>query len=263
MTVHWLIESDVFPCTAPRITGALNARGRPWTRYHDDIGTSEWPPVDATVIFWGSLGAAYAERVAAAWTPGAVGNIACFHCSHYYPRLEPSVLANADVVFSTVEEFVADPRTVIDRFGSVERVFVRPDSPLKPFSGRQIAIADISLEALDHGFYYDDVSLPIVVSRVKTVQREWRFVIADGAVVTGCEYIESREGAGLDIPHEARAVAARLAAGSWQPARLYIADIGESDGDLRVIELNPFSGADLYDSDPEAVIDAVDRLFGK
>ncbi len=35
-------------------------------------------------------------------------------------------------------------------------VFVRPDSPLEPFSGRVLERGRISLQALDHGFYYDD-----------------------------------------------------------------------------------------------------------
>ena len=40
--------------------------------------------------------------------------------------------------------------------GDPSRIFVRPDSPLKPFSGRVLDRDSISLAALDHGFYFDD-----------------------------------------------------------------------------------------------------------
>jgi len=72
MRAHWLIEASVFPASAPRLIAALEESGCPWTRYEDGMASSALPPADACVIFWGSLGAAYGERVAARWTPGAI-----------------------------------------------------------------------------------------------------------------------------------------------------------------------------------------------
>ncbi|WP_425310102.1 ATP-grasp domain-containing protein [Ammonicoccus fulvus] len=89
-----------------------------------------------------------------------------------------------DFRFTTVAEVVAHGPPAA--FG--DRVFVRPDSPLKPFSGRVLERGCITFSALDHGFYYDDENLAIVVTPVVDVGREWRFVVASGRVVAGSEY---------------------------------------------------------------------------
>lgn len=260
MQVHWLIETGVFERTAGGICEALDAASQPWTRYHDDITSAELPNSDDPVLFWGSLGAAYAERVADKWVPGAVGDVERFACSAYFEGLKGIPFANDDAVFSTVAQLAAAPQEVVAPLGGPDRVFVRPDSPLKPFSGRQLAVGEISLSALDHGFYYEDDRLAVVVSAPKAVQREWRLVVGDGAVVAGCEYVESREGVGTDVPDGAQALAARVAEAEWQAAPLYVVDVGEVDGDYRVMELNPFSGADLYHCDPTAVVEMASRI---
>jgi hypothetical protein len=255
MPLTWLIEPDVFPETAARITAALDCRGIIWRRYHDAVRPRDLPPDGEPVLFWGSLGAAYGERVARRWTPGAIGDIERFHCSAYYPQLR-GCLANADAVFTTVRALVGDPAQVLGPLENPERLFVRPDSPLKPFSGRELARSDLSLKALDHGYYYDDDDLPIVVSTPKRIAREWRFIVADAKVVAGCEYQAARQGVGVDVPGTAADLATEVAVARWQVAPLYVVDVGEVNGRCQVMELNPFSGADFYDCDADAIVAA-------
>jgi hypothetical protein len=257
--VHWLIEVGVFPETASRVCSAIEARGDRWTRYVDGIAEAELPPREACVVFWGSLGAAYRDRVAARWHPGAIGDIEEFRVASYAPRLAP-LLANTDMVTTTVRDLVEKRQGVLDRLHQPERVFVRPDSALKPFAGRVLDASTINLAALDHGFYYDDDSLPIVVAPARQIQREWRTVVAEGRVVTGCSYTTDRRGADETLPEAVREIAGQVARGNWQPAPIYIVDVAEVDSQVRVLELNPFSGADLYHCDPHAVVDAVARV---
>lgn len=256
MALSWLIETGVFPDTAPRIIAALERRGITWCRYHDDVRESALPPPGEAVLFWGSLGAAYVDRVAARWTPGAVGDIRRFHCSSYYPHLRGE-LANGDALFTTVRELVSAPATQVAPLGRPERVFVRPDSPLKPFSGRVVAVADLSPKALDHGYYYDDEDLPIVVAPCRQITAEWRFVVVAARVVAGSAYTADRAGANVDIPGGAREIAARVAGSEWQAASMYVVDVGLVDDAFRLLELNPFSGADFYHGDADAIVDAV------
>jgi hypothetical protein len=263
MVVHWLIEAGVFERTAKGVCNALAAVNQPWTRYYDGINDTDLPSTDQPVLFWGSLGAAYADRVAERWTPGAVGDAQRFACSAYFSALRDIPFANSDAVFTTVSELVADTGRVVGPLGSPDRLFVRPDSPLKPFSGRELSVTEVSLAALDHGFYYEDEQLPVVVSSPKEVGREWRFVIGERTVVAECEYQASRDGAGTDVPDGARALAERVAAAQWQAASLYVVDVGEADGEHRVMELNPFSGADLYDCDPKAVVEVASRIAAR
>jgi len=259
MDVLWLVEVDVFPATAPRIIAALEEAGHPWTKYEDGIAKAALPPADACVLFWGSLGAAYGERVAARWTPGAIGDPDRFRCSVYHAHLGP-LLANQDSVFTTVRALVDDPAVALKPLGNPEHVFVSPDSPLKPFSGRQLAVSSLTLEALDHGFYYEEENLPVVVSSAKSIGREWRFVLAESNVVAGCEYNVERRSRGHGAPEAARTLAEKVATAAWQPAPIYIVDIGGVDGSMKVMELNPFSGADLYECDAKTVVAAATRV---
>lgn len=267
-TVHWLIEVDVFAETAHRITRALDARGQPWVRYHDDVSAAELPGCDGPVLFWGSLGAAYGEESMLAGLrsdlrPGAIGDIRRFYCSAYQRELRGVAMVNAHSVFTSVAELVREPARVLTSLGRPACVFVRPDSPLKPFSGRVLNVSDLSLGALDHGFYYDDERLPIVVSDVRTVGREWRLVVGQGQIIAGCEYQASRTGMGAGVPGSVLNVATRVASASWQAAPLYVVDVAEVDGALAVMELNPFSGADLYDCEPDAIVDAASAVAAR
>ncbi|MEO1530294.1 MAG: ATP-grasp domain-containing protein [Planctomycetota bacterium] len=137
-------------------------------------------------------------------------------------------------------------------------MFVRPDSPLKPFSGRVLEVADVSLAKLDHGFYFDDESLPIVVCPIRDVGREWRFVVFHASVVAGSAYDAGTRSATADQPaSDAWDFAQTVASTIPAPADAYILDVCESEGDLCLLELNPFGGADLYACDARSIVRAL------
>ena len=100
-------------------------------------------------------------------------------------------------------------------------------------------------------------ALPIAAAPARRIGREWRTLVAEGRVVAGCAYSVDRRGTEDALPERVRAIAGEVARGAWQPAPFYIVDVAEVDGDVRVVELNPFSGADLYRCDPEEVVAAV------
>jgi ATP-grasp domain-containing protein len=144
-------------------------------------------------------------------------------------------------------ELVESPDEVLESVHATDTVFVRPDSPLKPFAGRVLPRGRITLAGLDHGFYYDDVEIPVVVAPTRSVRAEWRFVVVESVVVAGSRYVADGRTALPDDPtgapwQFAADVAARLPA----PEPVYVLDVCEADGRLWLLELNPFSGADLY-----------------
>ncbi len=51
--------------------------------------------------------------------------------------------------------------------------------------------------------------------------------------------------------------AAHIAAALEPPEPVYVLDVCECDGELHLLELNPFSGADLYDCDLDTIVRAV------
>lgn len=95
----------------------------------------------------------------------------------------------------------------------------------------------------------------------RRIGREWRCVVADAAeVVAACEYGTDRRHRAGSVPSALLEHASQVARHAWQPAPLYCVDIVEVDGGLGVLELDPFSGADLYGCDPDAIVDAASRI---
>lgn len=175
------------------------------------------------------------------------------------PLVSRRWLLQRDAIIVPASRLVADPIAALRDLGSPERVFVRPDSPLKPFAGRVVATKGITLRQLDHGFYYDDADLPVVVAHERRIDAEWRYVVVDGRVVAGSAYEAAGRVARPDDPggppwQRAEAIAAELPA----PERVYALDLCAADGDLWLLELNPFAGADLYACDAMTEVRAVD-----
>ncbi len=147
---------------------------------------------------------------------------------------------------------------LFDQIGDGQKLFVRPDSPLKPFSGRVVTKGKLTLAALDHGFYYDDPNLPVVAAPVQTVSREWRFVIVNRRVVAGSGYqADGRIATSNDALDNARQFAAEVVESLPPPDPVYVLDVCETSHGLRLIELNPFSGADLYGCDGPSIVSAI------
>ena len=88
--------------------------------------------------------------------------------------------------------------------------------------------------------------------------QEWRFIIAKGEVVANSAYVaEGREAQSGDVPSEALLLAAEIGAKFDAPDPVYVLDLVETPVGWCLLELNPFSGADLYHCDFDAVVSAV------
>lgn len=257
--VAWVLEGGVFPESASTMRGAVLDAGLRAVAWDDGWWSSKgWPQLEGhAVVFHGSLGNADRIRRELGWHPGAYCSTQEFNCSAWYPRAAPWLL-HRSWGKTTVRDLVADPTRHLAAIGGGDRVFVRPDSPLKPFSGRVVKRDGLTLAALDHGYYYEDDTLPVIVPPVRPVQREWRYVIVNRRVVAGSAY-QSEGRSPLADPRgtEAWKHASQIAAALVPPEDVYVLDTCEADGALHLLELNPFSGADLYACDRPAVIEAV------
>jgi hypothetical protein len=256
--VTWLIESQMMPQSHPRLKDAIVRAGQASVDWNDEWwGTGDWPGLDGqAVIFHGSLENAARIAEKRQWMPGSFCDVEAFHCSRWYPSAS-AWLVHERWKLWTAERFVAEADDVQREFGS-PRVFVRPDSPLKPFSGRLLSLDQVSLAALDHGFYYNDASLPIIVAPERSIGREWRYVVVRQEVVAGSAYAADGRTALPDDPRgEPWAFAESVARMLELPQDVCVLDVCEVDGRLRLLELNPFSGADLYACDADAVVAAV------
>lgn len=261
MTVTWVIEPDVFPPAYERFAEAIVAAGHESVRWRDDWwATGRWPRRDGALIFHGSLGNAAQIRRELPWRPGAFCRVEAFHCSAYYPNAARWLLHRQWHVLPA-QTLVEDTAGALALIGETDSFFVRPDSPLKPFAGRVLRREQTSLRALDHGIYFDEDSLPVVIAPVRRVEREWRYVVVNNAVVAGSQYLaDGRSALPDDSGGSPWRFAAEVAAGIESPESVYVMDICEADGRLFLLELNPFSGADLYACDPGVIVERVSAV---
>jgi hypothetical protein len=242
----WVLEREVFP-NGDVIRDAAADAGHRVVDWSDDWWVnSEWPSLDGTALFHGSLGNAARIGGAIPWKPGAYCQTKLFHCSAWYGAAAKWLLHERWEIFPA-SQFVREAAAIMNTLGAEESVFVRPDSPLKPFAGRVLRRAEVSLAALDHGFYFDDPDLPVVIAPVQSIGREWRYVVANRRVIAGSSYLADGRTAAAD-DHRGRAwqFAVEVAQDIPSPDPVYVLDVCETDVGLRLLELNPFSGADLY-----------------
>lgn len=254
--MRWVIERGVFG-SGQDLSAAARAAGDRVVIWDDGWWSDGgWPALtEGPALFHGSLGNADRIRRELPWSPGAFCDTGAFACSAWYPRAAPWLL-HSEWTCTTAEALVASPP-------AAAAFFVRPDSPLKPFSGRVLRREQLSLAALDFGYYYEDPALPVIVAPVRAIEREWRYVVVNGHVVAGSAYAAEGRAPLPDDPQGAPwRFAEAVAAGLEAPEAVYVLDVCSSDGALRLLELNPFSGADLYACDPHAVVRAVRQALG-
>jgi hypothetical protein len=258
--VTWLLEREVFADEDRGLAMAAEAAGDRVVSWRDDWWLDgRWPNLGTEpVVFHGSLGNADRVHRERSWLPGAYCSTDNFACSSWWPEVAAELVADR-YVFSTVSALAtAGPPAELG-----DRVFVRPDSPLKPFSGRVLERDRITLQTLDHGFYYDDEDLPVMVMPAIEIGEEWRLIVADGRIVTGSGYLaDGRQGSEPIGPaHPAWAYASSLLGRVSTPDRIFVLDVCETNAGLRLLELNPFSGADLYGSDRHAIVESVRAML--
>lgn len=257
--VTWVLESDVFPTLDAGLRRAIRDAEQIVVDWDDSWWSDGLPSGlgKSVTVFHGSLGNAHRIATELDWRPGSYCDTPAFYCSAWYDLARPWLL-HPDWRILPANAFVANAASIAADLGSNDRIFVRPDSPLKPFSGRVVEASSVTLAALDHGFYFDDETLPVVVAPVQNVGREWRFIIVNGSVATGSAYDPTTRSAIPDtVDSKARSVARAIAASLPPPADVYVLDLCESEGGLRLLELNPFGGADLYACDSSLVVESV------
>lgn len=259
--MQWLLEPDIYLEGTHPLAAAARAAGDEVAAWRDEWWSSEsFPALDGHVVFHGSLGNADKIARLGRWTPGAYCDTEGLRCSAWYPAAR-DWLVHERFIHTTVRALAEDSGRVAELADEAGQVFIRPDSPLKPFSGRVVKLDGLTPAHLDHGFYYEDIELPIIVMPTRELGAEYRFVICGREVVASCPYVaEGRQGQGGEVPDEATELATTIAGRLVVADPLYVLDLVETGAGLRLLELNPFSGADLYTCDPDAVVRAVRGL---
>lgn len=263
--VTWVLEPDIFPETHEPIRNAIRDRGHRLVDWSDAWWSEGVPPrvLKTSVVFHGSLGNAARITSELKWRPGSFCPAQAFQCSSWYESAR-QWLVHTDWIICPANELVANARKIAGQLGATDCLFVRPDSPLKPFSGRVVDVSTLTLAKLDHGFYYDDDALQVIAAPVQQIGNEWRFVVVNRSVITGSAYDpETRKPVTVPTDSAAAAFASMVASKLPEPEIVYVLDVCQCNGELRLLELNPFGGADLYACDANAIIDSVSAIAAR
>ncbi len=261
MEITWVLEREMFRDNHDRLANAVNENNMKVVNWSDDWCVDESYPTlkDQTVVFHGSLGNASLISQKKMWNPGAFCNTENFKCSSWYSKTS-QWLFQSDYSFSNVEDFVNNPEKYLKKIG--DTFFVRPNSPLKSFSGRVLSKENLSMEALDYGFYYDDPKEEIVISSLQEVSEEWRYVVCNKKVIAGSYYFaDNRIEGDKDWNGKPLELAQEIASSIEAPDDIYVLDICRTGDEFKLMELNPFSGADLYNCDRDVIVKEIAKFL--
>jgi hypothetical protein len=279
MNVKWLVENFEADNKIWKLIAELKSRNQPlevidYYNYYlkgniqNDDGTVSASSFgdDDCVMFMGSIQLALWIKRNKPWIPGIWLDPEKFKCTTYYSYLG-EFLFNQDYEFTTVGEYKRKVDSYYSRFGVDNCLFVRPDTGLKSFTGQIF-----TRERHDTDWkYFDQTTKPediIVVSTPKNIKAEYRLVVGDGNIVASSQY--QREGKREQLPGCPVSVArmgmaiAHTIDSDLKVGPMYVVDIAVTHDDIpRLMEINCFNCAGLYECDKKIVVDVANEIAWK
>lgn len=271
MSVGWLLDASVFDTYHDELADAIVRNGfevksinRPNPPYGWDDTEGAYRkafPAGACVVTHADIDLVTRVLRDACWVPGAFANVGHFFCSHYYPHFRKYLLNN-DHAMLPFSDLSKRSKELFDQFGRDGRMFVRPDSPLKLFTGLVVSQESFEKDLEFMAFYEFPVESLVVVSSPKSIAKEWRFVVADQQVIAGSEYKEGETLiARAEVNGSARTFAEAILNTGFSPDSVWVMDICETtDHEFHLLEIGGFSFSNLYACDKDAVVNAVSRV---
>jgi len=262
MNIRWILQKDVFDDDdfSKLITSLEKAEIK-----HEVVGANAYLIMNSTkeecVVSYGSLNqASNLIRTKPNWIPGAYYNNAAYRCEQYYPFLG-DLIVNGHYRMLPFGELLRCQSQIYQEFGVGDELFVRPSTGGKCFSGTLLNFDDYQnyIEILkDGGIGPAEL---VVVSSPKRILKEWRFVIVDGKVVTGSQYMDcGKVSVSSGVDPAAKDVAIK-AAKRYSPDKAWTVDVCSTPNDeYKVLEIGCFSCSALYACDADIVVESVSEV---
>ncbi len=225
ITACWLLDADIFQEYRDELVAAIQADGHACKLIQAPKAGYSWEeegcsyrqtfPKDACVIVHGDIALSVRVNREHRWTPGAYCTIENFACSRYYAEFGQYLL-NHDYIMLPFAELDRCKNLLFDALGKNGVLFIRPDSPLKIFTG-QVASYETFEKDLEFMAFYEFPSHELVlVSSPKSIAAEWRFVVSNKKIIAGTQYSENGEGLSRPEYHsQAFQLAERIASNSF------------------------------------------------
>jgi len=228
------------------------------------------------VIVLSSLELANKLQNKSGWIPGPWLNSDAYQCTQYYAYLG-KYLMNKDYFMLPRAEVKRRWTELIELFGKqYDALFIRPSSGHKTFTGKvyQTKNFEKDWEWVEE---FTDPGDIVIISSVKTIEKEWRFIATEDEIITGSLYRQRIGGAIMsgkyrEIPMDwedlqdeddrsALSLAIQVAHEKYYTNPLYSIDISKTEnGAFHLLEIGSFSCAGLYDCNPEIIVKHATRL---
>jgi len=199
------------------------------------------------------------------WKPGPWLTIENYECFYYYPKLTSAgiPLFNGNCLFDTRENVEKSIGKYVESVGELSsgRIFIRPSSGLKPFTGMVFISREPywsnDWKRVRMGTKPEDILLIArPVGHEDRIVAEWRFIAAEGEIITGSQYKKESKSDYSSSFEEQALELAKATAKVYQPDPMYTVDICKNAQDnFSVMELNSFSCAGLYGCDVKPVVE--------
>jgi hypothetical protein len=268
MKPTWLIEANVEGLPSQALQAAIGRQGmsacvvKPFlhAKFPGDILGAEKIPLDASVVFTGTLTLMQYIQRYRRWVPGGWCTFKNLACSTYYAHFGRFLL-NRNYTMLPIVEAIRQQDRICSSLGRNGVVFVRPDSVEKTFSGKLVNVDSFErfLESKA-----SDITTMIMIAEPQQISHEWRLFVAQSEVITGSQYrLNGQTSVAPGIPSEVNKFATQvLMEIRWRPDPLFVMDVCESDNGLRIVELNSFSCSGHCDCDLDAYVAVASRFAG-
>ena len=262
MKVKWLIENYERDDSFQPLIEEVESQGmeckvvkyEPW-----QSGTFDQYANEDCVVFYGTLNLGRQLQKDKGWVPGVYCDFSNL-CCHTYYSYWGQYLLNQDYMMLPLPEILRKREYVFNNLGKRECIFIRPDSGAKPIVGQILEYENLDrdFKAFGNSAGNDLDQIIAVISSPKPIEKEWRCVVVDKAVVAFSQYKENDKLViKKEIDVEAFVLASSIAKEKWQPDIAYTLDICKSCGDYYLLEANSFSCSGLYDCDPEPIVKSI------
>lgn len=243
MKPYWLIQINTDDVDVAQMIAEVTIQGMIVRTIEHHPGTnidfSGYSPSDC-VICYGNIDFVRQVHMYAPFIPGAWCNLNNMKCSTYYAYLGEHLL-NQQYLIMPIGDLLRRWDKMIT-YTMNQSWFIRPDSGTKPFTGH--VVTSYEKHKIQSVMQQVGPEMLVIIAPKKEIAAEWRFVICDRKVVTGCQYLPN-ELSGYSL--SSFRLAEIIATQEWQPDLCYTVDIVESEGGLYLLEINSFSCAGFYD----------------
>lgn len=187
---------------------------------------------------------------------------------------DPGVLMTKNHDFLVYRNFYQDELlnfdSVIQEFGEDIRwrhpqYFIRPCKDTKVFAGsifNMIEWGRFKTQATDCRWSInltDDVL--IQVSPLKRIQKEYRFWIVDGKVITGSLYKMGHRACFSNQVEESALIYCQKMVQKYELSKAFVMDVCLVDGKYKIVECGCINCAGFYEADMQKIITALEDVF--